>query len=117
MSYATMRDVLFALELTDSEPRDRLKVEPDLPEERSEPPLPAGSRQRSNCVAPRSPGQGHIENKFLFGDKQRRPASVHVNQQVHLDLLPIQLTPPRKGRLFVWRTEKRKQMRVPLPAA
>ena len=36
MSYATMRDVLFALELTDSEPRDRLKVEPDLPEERSE---------------------------------------------------------------------------------
>ena len=36
MSYATMRDVLFALELTDSELRDRLKVEPDLPEERSE---------------------------------------------------------------------------------
>jgi hypothetical protein len=35
-----------------------------------------------------------------MGISNRRPASVHVNQQVHLDLLPIRLTPPRKGRLF-----------------
>jgi hypothetical protein len=35
-----------------------------------------------------------------MGVHRERPASVHVNQQVHLDLLPIRLTPPRKGRLF-----------------
>jgi hypothetical protein len=36
MSYATMQDVLFALDLTDSELRDRPTAEPKLPEERSE---------------------------------------------------------------------------------
>jgi hypothetical protein len=36
MSYATIRDVLFALELTNSELRDRLPAEPELPEDRSE---------------------------------------------------------------------------------
>jgi hypothetical protein len=43
MSYATMQDVLFALDLTDSELRDRLRRHPDvpaakpeLPEERAE---------------------------------------------------------------------------------
>jgi hypothetical protein len=43
MSYATMQDVLFALDLTDSELRDRPKLhldapeaQPELPEERGE---------------------------------------------------------------------------------
>ena len=43
MSYATMQDVLFALDLTDSELRDRSRrhldlpaAEPELPEERGE---------------------------------------------------------------------------------
>ena len=36
MSYATMQDVLFALELTDSELLDRPTAEPELPEERNE---------------------------------------------------------------------------------
>jgi hypothetical protein len=35
VSYATMQDV-FALDLTDSELRDRLTAEPELPEDRSE---------------------------------------------------------------------------------
>ena len=36
MSYATIQDVLFALELTDSELLDRPTAEPELPEERNE---------------------------------------------------------------------------------
>jgi hypothetical protein len=36
MSYATIRDVLFALDLTDSELRDRMTTEPELPEDRSD---------------------------------------------------------------------------------
>jgi hypothetical protein len=35
MSYATIRDVLFALDLTDSELRDWLTTEPELPDDRS----------------------------------------------------------------------------------
>jgi hypothetical protein len=43
-----------------------------------------------------------------MGIHKERPASVHVNQQVHLDLLPIRLTPPRKGRLFSIADQKTK---------
>jgi hypothetical protein len=41
-----------------------------------------------------------------MGIHRECPASVHVNQQVHLDLLPIRLTPPRKGRLFCRMAER-----------
>ena len=41
MSYATIRDVLFALDLTDSELRDWLTTEPELPDDRSELRAPA----------------------------------------------------------------------------
>jgi hypothetical protein len=37
-----------------------------------------------------------------------------VNQQVHLDLLPIDSRRPARGGFFVSRTEKRKQKRVSL---
>ena len=52
MSYATMQDVLFALELTDSDLRDRPRLHLDAPE--AEPELPE-ERVR---VAPRWPAQG-----------------------------------------------------------
>ena len=60
MSYATMQDALFALDLTDSEvvdrPRlhlDELTDEPELPEEPGELRREPSPRQR--CVAPHSP--------------------------------------------------------------
>ena len=40
-----------------------------------------------------------------------------MNQQVHLDLLPIDSRRPARGGFFVWRTEKRKQKRVSLHPA
>ena len=61
MSYATMQDVLFALDLTDSKLRDRPKLhldapeaQPELPEERGELRREPSPTPRPRCVAPRS---------------------------------------------------------------
>jgi hypothetical protein len=50
-----MQDVLFALELIDSELRDRPKAEPDLPEERNELRYTSRPEAVSKFVVPRSP--------------------------------------------------------------
>ena len=57
MSYATMRDVLFALDLSDSELRDRPRRHPDVPAAEPELPEERGERRRagSKGASMRSP--------------------------------------------------------------
>jgi hypothetical protein len=59
MSYATLQDVLFALELTDSDLRDRPRLhldapeaEPELPEERGE--LRRAGRPKARAGRPKA---------------------------------------------------------------
>ena len=103
-------------------------TEAQLPEKRRqshyvpEPEAAAGPRavvEMSRAAPPRPQPSRKISCLYTqMGIHRGRPASVHVNQQVHLDLLPIRLTPPRKGRLFCRIADwKRKQKSVSLHSA
>jgi hypothetical protein len=52
MSYATMQDVSFALDLTDRELRDRPRRHPDLPAAESE--LPKQRRESRRVIKPKA---------------------------------------------------------------
>jgi hypothetical protein len=110
MSCATVQDVLFALDLDRCRVAESAEPTPRRPRGRTR---ISGSRaqssgqakavvQMSRAAQPRPrPSRDRVSCLYTqMGIYRGRPASVHVNQQVHLDLLPIRLTPPRKGRLF-----------------
>jgi hypothetical protein len=71
--------------------------------------LPHGEPAAQSTVSAQS-SHGQADGPAI---QTERPASVHVNQQVHFDLLPIDSRRPARGGFFVVsRTEKRKQMSV-----
>ena len=89
MSYATMRDALFALDLTDSELRDRPRrhpdvpaAEPELPEERGE--VAERRRACSPGASMRSPARGKSIEEQESSDgsiAQHHHAGKHVRRR------------------------------------
>ena len=104
MSYATVQDVLFALDLDRFRVAEPAEATPRRPRGRTR---ISGSRaqssgqaqavvQMSRAAQPRPRPSRHKVSCIYthMGIYRGRPASVHVNQQVHLGLLLIRLTPP-----------------------
>ena len=70
MSYATLRDVLFALDLSNSELRNRPRRHPDVPAAEPELPEERGERRRtgSSGASMRSPARGESVEEQEGGD-------------------------------------------------
>jgi hypothetical protein len=69
MSYATMRDVLFALDLTDSELRDRPRRHPDVPA--AEPELPEERGESRRVTKPKAVAKPKVAKPKAVVERSR----------------------------------------------